>query len=1420
VRSDARATFAGPAGVFGAVALLALGLLTIFSAAALAAPGHSLIRTISLGPNTNPRSVATDSAGNYYVAEVDGNRIEKFDAAGNPSPFSASTPYVEGNRLVGVPGGPFPEFQPWRSLAIAVDNSGGPNDGHIYLTVQREQGTSVLVYASSGVYVGRLGPAANSNQCTGVVNQANGSVYFGGDYLGALTRYPQPSGIIENASPNGELKVPPPGSGCAVAVDDTGAVYIGYYPIAKYPASQFGVASPIPSIVFSGDGANAMALDPVNGDVYADKGGEVTKWNAAGTQLGSNFGQLADSRGIAVTPSRNVAATDQGGGVFIFGREEVQLPTGTTGGSTNVELTTADVEGTSDPDGAGTITGCEFRFGEDTGYSEGSVPCTPAAPISSATPVSAHLTGLISGAFYHYRLFLTNAAGTQMSTGDRTLTTTPATAEVSALPATAVEKDSAVLHGSYTGGGQDVHYFFEWGRTNGYGHATPGPPGADAGAGTGTQNLPPVQISGLSGGSPYHYRLVVSTPSGITRSPDQTFTTAPAVGNLTVEKPTVVTETTADLRASFEGDSTYATSYYFEWGQTTSYGNTTPAPPGNSVPAGEGHIEFPPVPISGLQKGAVYHFRIVASNETGTTISADQTFRTADAPLVGNVNSRNVKATSAELTGEINPRYGETTYVFEWGTSGGYGNSVPVPAGNVGSGDLAVPVNVQLERLSSDVTYHFRLVATNQYGSTASPDQVFGFYPPSCPNSQVRQEVRANAVPDCRAYELVSPTYAQGAALMPFSGPTSGVATSPPRLIYSASWGNFDETTGEPTSGFSDKYVSTRTSTGWTTRYVGIPADQGVFTSGPPGAIMGIPQFGDYPAFQRGTQATPNLARVIDYATGFPGQGENPGSPSNAPYVWDSITGKQVDRWPSGVAPEDLDFVGMPQASSDFTHFVFSSNLVFAEGGQPSSKEIGYGGGFTAEQVWPEDYVYDNDTETGSIVLASVKSAAKGNEPFQGRAFNVSQDGSHILMTDEASLDGSGMSIPPDPRQIAIGSEAVGPFYLRVDGRETVEFGAGHKLIYEGSSPDGETVYLASSEQLSPDDHDSSIDIFVWRESDPGSFTRISIGDHGEAGNTDDCSPNEQWIALCGAFVPGINIGYALDGAGNGITDNFRATETDDFYFESPEQLQGQRGDPGERNLYLYRNGAVRFVATMKPNADASRMQVTPDGAHMALVTKSDLTDYHSGGHKEMFVYDPRAGSMACASCRPDAKTPTDELRTSGNGLFLTNDGRVFFTTRDPLVARDTNEQEDVYEFTEGKAQLITTGLGPGFPTKVVSSITSPGLIGVSAEGTDVYFATIDNLVTQDHNGAQVKVYDARVGGGFPAERENPKCVAADECHGPSSSQSLLPPDRTSAHIGATGKAKPSKGKGKKNKAKKHGKSKKHNKKKRGKRHG
>jgi hypothetical protein len=298
----------------------------------------------------------------------------------------------------------------------------------------------------------------------------------------------------------------------------------------------------------------------------------------------------------------------------------------------------------------------------------------------------------------------------------------------------------------------------------------------------------------------------------------------------------------------------------------------------------------------------------------------------------------------------------------------------------------------------------------------------------------------------------------------------------------------------------------------------------------------------------------------------------------------------------------------------------------------------------------------------------------------------------------------------------------------------------------------------------------------MWDETSD-SLTRISVGSGG-AGDTDGCVAT--WTPLCS-----VRVAQGFAGAG----DYPIAVDNGDVYFYSPELLDGPaNGLEGGQNLYVYRNGGVHYVAALKSNGSAplTRIQVAPDGEHAAFVTRSKLTSYDNVDHAEMYSYDPGVGGIRCVSCLPNGDPPVADVTGSGSGFFMSNDGRTFFSTPDPLVPQDTNGLTDVYEFVEGRPQLITAGTGAADTRHGESPA---GLEAVSADGVNVYFSTYDTLVEQDHNGQFLKFYDARTGGGFPSPQFSPPCAAADECHGASSSAPTPALVVSGADLGSGGNA-------------------------------
>jgi len=93
------------------------------------------------------------------------------------------------------------------------------------------------------------------------------------------------------------------------------------------------------------------------------------------------------------------------------------------------------------------------------------------------------------------------------------------------------------------------------------------------------------------------------------------------------------------------------------------------------------------------------------------------------APIVITLPVQSYASSSASLLGTVNPMGSGTTYYFEYGPTTAYGSKTEetiLPAG-----DQGMPVQAALSGLSANTTYHFRLVAINDQGTTQGADLTF-----------------------------------------------------------------------------------------------------------------------------------------------------------------------------------------------------------------------------------------------------------------------------------------------------------------------------------------------------------------------------------------------------------------------------------------------------------------------------------------------------------------------------------------------------------------------------------------------------------------------------------------------------------------------------------------------------------------------
>src|SRR5579871_3041736 len=95
----------------------------------------------------------------------------------------------------------------------------------------------------------------------------------------------------------------------------------------------------------------------------------------------------------------------------------------------------------------------------------------------------------------------------------------------------------------------------------------------------------------------------------------------------------------------------------------------------------------------------------------------------ASAPTATTGPASQVNTGGAEVTGTVNPNGQSTTYAFQYGTSTNYGSQTATTSAGSGSSD--VQAHAMLSNLTSNTTYHYRVVATSPSGTTSGSDATF-----------------------------------------------------------------------------------------------------------------------------------------------------------------------------------------------------------------------------------------------------------------------------------------------------------------------------------------------------------------------------------------------------------------------------------------------------------------------------------------------------------------------------------------------------------------------------------------------------------------------------------------------------------------------------------------------------------------------
>ena len=633
----------------------AVGAFLVFGVSAAAALQTHVFKQ-SFGAGVTPWGVAVDqTTGEIYVVR---NGAEIYVEVRNADTTPATPRLTEADGST-----PFPFVSPF---GVAVDNSGGATEGYAYVS---DFGTgTVKQFDASGAATAQLPitgasvPTNGTPQAGGLPNVVNsGSSGIFGEVAvasnGNVYVTDSSSNVVDVFAPNGSF-VAQYGAGQLsapnwIALDSSDNAYL---------ANATGLVKLSPS----GECVNSCApIDPAGtlgvatdsaDHVYVSEGSKIAEFDSLGNPV-STFGTptakpafegLRLSFGIAVNHSTGtVYGTDLfSSSVKVFG-PLVTLPDPTIAAPAGVTPTTATFNGAVNPSGI-ELSECEFEYGTTNAYGQ-NVPCAESfAEIgsgSSPVPVHADVSSLSVESPYFVRLAAGNGSGSSASSGEPFLT--PPAVGLTPQPSSESEGRSATLNALVKPWGQalsDCHFeyvtdavFQATGFTDlGSGGSAPCKPDAASIPADSVEHPVSAHITGLVGNSIYHFRIRATNANGLSTSEAMEFTTAQTPPIVVTGEATNRTADGAYLRGTVNPSALQST-YHFEYGATSAYGSRVPL--SHEAVVGNGQVPVRVAqPLTGLQPGTAYHYRLVAENSSGTEAGEDRTFTTltpAEAPQRG-----------------------------------------------------------------------------------------------------------------------------------------------------------------------------------------------------------------------------------------------------------------------------------------------------------------------------------------------------------------------------------------------------------------------------------------------------------------------------------------------------------------------------------------------------------------------------------------------------------------------------------------------------------------------------------------------------------------------------------------------------------------------------------------------------------------
>jgi hypothetical protein len=737
-----------------------------------------------------------------------------------------------------------------------------------------------------------------------------------------------------------------------------------------------------------------------------------------------------------------------------------------------------------------------------------------------------------------------------------------------------------------------------------------------------------------------------------------------------------------------------------------------------------------------------------------------------------------VTATSASLKATIDATGADTHYRFQYGTGtcsetpSPCGEAPAAPGGDIGQGFGDQVASVHVAGLTPSTTYHIRVIAENQFadgaGAVISEERTF----------TTQSSALGAALPDGRAWELVSPPSKDGATVEPISAGGGLIQSAGDgRALTYLTTAPVGET--EPEGNRSpepSQIISSRVGPGeWSSRDIatrngpavgvrsGLPREYEAFSTDLGAAIVEPP--GEEPLSPEATEWTVYL-RENTICASTPSSCFQPLVTASNDTAGTKFRGAATFR----------------AATPDLQHVVLQTTVALTAGAHSGASLYEW----SEHNLQLISLLPDKTQATGALSVGAAE--VKGM-----MSTAISTDGSRVVFHTGSTVEGhlylrevaQGQTLQIDEPNTGVpaptGSKPAPEFQTASADGSKVFFTDPQRLTATSTAPEGfatppSDLYVFEADKPAGE---RLTDLTVDLKSGEGAGVRGGV-----IGSSEDGSL--VYFVANGVLAQGASPGACRWEAPLGTGCNLYVVQDQGTHWGAPELIARLSSEDSP--------DWGRFASSEISLKDKTS-RVSPNGEYVEFMSNMPLTGYNNtdqssgAADEEVFLYH-RGGGVTCVSCNPSGAQPHGVLDTeeSGEGIgllvdrpttwgalysgvdhwlaasvpgwtavglfesryqsrYLSNSGRLFFNSADSLVPRDVNGKEDVYQYEPTGVGGCTAPNTTGGCVALISSGESEHestFMDASESGNDVYFMTGSKLSPQDTDGG-FHIYDARV---------------------------------------------------------------------------